>query len=168
MRNETTMGGVQLQGTPAGLIRSAVDSGAPIITGEVSLRSVSYLVIDQDEYQTTSTDFSPIPDVAVRFRVGGKRRSDVVATFSAMSFGGGLEVVHVRARLDKNTSSIPSEVQLSGADDAAAKTYIARCHSSSFVFQRVRPGLHKIAIDFRSFSGEPAFIHRPSLLVAHR
>ena len=107
MRNQTTDGGIQLQGTPSGVIRAAVDSGAPVIRGHLRPRRLSDVVIEQDEYRTQSMDYIPIPDVAVRFTVKSRRRSDVVAVFSAMSFGGQIEEVWVRARLDKPGRPFP-------------------------------------------------------------
>jgi hypothetical protein len=167
MQDQTTAGGIQLKGTRAGLIRTAVDSGAPVIAGKLRVRSLSYVAIDQDEYTTRSTEFVPILDVTVSFRLKGSRRSDILGVFSAMSFGGRLEIVNVRARLDQSKPSVPSEVQFSGADDASARDYTARSHAFQFVFRKVRPGRHQVAIDFRSFSGDPAFIHRPLLVVTH-
>src|SRR5690348_8247667 len=105
MRNQTTDGGIQLQGTPSGVIRAAVDSGAPVVKGRLRPKRLSFVVIDQDEYRTQSTDYVPIPDVVVRFTVQSRRRSDVVAVFSAMSFGGRIEEVWVRAILDSTEPS---------------------------------------------------------------
>ena len=60
---------------------AAVDSDAPVLKGTLLVRRLSYVVIDQDEYRTTSTDYVPLDDVAVAFINVGF--ADVVAAFSA-------------------------------------------------------------------------------------
>ena len=167
MPDKATKGGIAIQHMPSGAIRSAVDRGGPIVTGKLRLRRLSYVVVDQDDYATTSTVFVPVPDVEVHFKVKGEGWSDVVAEFSAMSFGSGLEVVFVRARLDGTEASIPSEVQFSGADDAAEQGFLSRSHACQFVFPQVQSGRHSITAEFHGFAGEEVFIHRPCLVVAH-
>jgi hypothetical protein len=171
MPDENRVGG--LPAPPPGVVPTAVDAGAPVITGTLRPRRLSYVVIDQDEYTTESQDYVPIPTVSVTFRVKGKRRTSVVAVFSADSLAraDGFDILWVRALLDEDTPSIPSEVLFSGADDAAGQQDAwARCHSYQFIFQDVWPGEHTIAIEFRNADGpgHPVFIHRPCLVVAHR
>jgi hypothetical protein len=160
--------GLSIDSMSSRLLQPAVDSDAPVITGTVRVRKLRFVVIDQDEYLTTSMDFVPLPSVVVDFKLGGRKPSNVVATFSAMSFAAGLDAVVVRVRLDDGTVAVPAEAQFSGAVDPSVKDFGAESHAYQFVFPQVPPGSHTVAVDFRSVQGLMVFIHRPSLVVAYR
>jgi hypothetical protein len=125
---------------------SAAPAPQPIVGG-CNTPKMKFIV-SRNGFSTGSMIFANIPEAAVSFTQGGTRPGCVVVRFSAQSYAGANNTLHVRAFLDNKTAGLPASVQY-----AAEQNVISDAHAYDFVFPSVAPGVHVLRMQFRSDDG---------------
>lgn len=145
--------------------------GSRVVSGTFRPRNLSYVVSEELDFITTSTDWVPVPHMSVTFELSRKRRSDIITIFTAMCGVEDPTSLQVRTKLDGELLSFPDEIQFSGMIPKEVQDWGASCHSYPFVFQKVSRGSHTVIAEFRGASALKAnlevIISRPSLVVVY-
>lgn len=164
------LSGMALAGTGVPPGDKAAPSPNAVFTRACGSLAITNVKVDDAQGKSTSSStYANLLNGNVAFRQGGTTASCVVVDFSAYSFAPAGRLLMVRAVLDGVTVAAPFEVQFSGNDDDDGDGQWARSHAFNFLFPSVSPGLHTVAIQFRSFfDTQQVFIHRHSVVVRHR
>ena len=124
---------------------------AGAITGKCTSMTRMSFAVASIGASTSSMAFTTIPETTVSFTQHGTRPGCVVVRFSAESFAPNRSM-YVRSLLDREfvvgTLGLPADVQLSGDDDEDHDLSAARAHSYDFVFTNVKPGPHRIEMQW--------------------
>jgi hypothetical protein len=130
--------------------------------GSCSPRKIRYKTSDVSA-DTSSAAFSAVPQVGVKFTQGGAAPSCVLVRYSAMASATAPKWIPLRVVLDGNTIALPGEIQYEGYTQD-----ISLARSFDFIFPRVKPGLHAVRVEWRSFNGGIVYMHKRTIVVHHR
>ena len=146
--------------------RADAQSGATlagsIAVANCEITKVKFITYDTGPFNTASGTFVAIPGMTTAVTVGGNTPSCVLAEVSGDSFTTSREAEHVGVTIDGSLGK-PSFVQFSMNDPSAAQE-----HAALFVFPSVAPGIHTVAMVFKSAFGGTVSISRPAMRIDHQ
>lgn len=141
----------------AGLLAAMCNPAGAVVCSPTKMTIAASTKTDNDR---TSTTFGNIPEAVVNFTQGGSKVSCVVVRFSAVTFTAN-DGLKVRAVMDGQLQAVPPEIYYSTfSSGLAARSY-------DFVFARVKPGAHRINMQYRSNDGQQVSIDEHTTIVQY-